>query len=236
MADIFGENTIETEVDPITVDTLVGDGRKYKNPDELATAYANADAYIERMKAENAEREAELKVLRDLAEARSKAKETPAGDEGDRHKQPDPSNTPKVEDISELVRQELKNSKLEERRTTNINRAAEVMTKHYGSPAKAQEAIRRRAEELGVGFEWLRDAAADSPGAFFASMGIDPNSRSASTPGYSNDAVRRSSEGARDFTYWEEMRKTNPKAYFSAEVQKQMFTARRELGDKFYKS
>lgn len=239
MADIFGENTIETEQDAlsITADTLVGDGRKYKTTDELATAYANADSFIEKLKARDAEREAELKVLRDIAEARSKAKETPAADDDKgRQSQPDPVSLPKVEDIGELVRQELQNSKQTERRTENINKAAKAMTNHYGSEAKAQEAIRRRAEELGVGFDWLRDVAADSPSAFFASMGVSPDSRSSATPSYSNEAVRRSSEGVRDFSYWDDMRKNNPKVFYSADVQKQMFTARRELGDKFYKS
>jgi len=244
MADIFGSDTIETTDDTvITLDTLVGDDRKYKNADELAKAYAHADAALERLRAEKAQAEAEAKVLRDLEEARrNKVPNDPPHENRQPNRQEDQSvqQPPQKQndvDISQLVRQELQTASEEDRKSKNINSAADTLTRQFGSAAKAQEAIRNRAQELGVGFEWLRDVAADSPNAFFAAMGINPNERSKGTPGYQNEVnINRSNSGVRDYTYWENLRKTSPKAYYLPDNQKQMFEARRELGDKFYKN
>jgi hypothetical protein len=46
------------------------------------------------------------------------------------------------------------------------------MIEVYGDSAKANEAVTRRAGELGVSVDWLRDSASRSPNAFFATMGI----------------------------------------------------------------
>jgi len=236
MPDIFGSEPIEPNDDEstITLATLVGDGQKYKTPDELAKAYHNADAYIAKTKQEKLELEAELKVLRDLAEARNKNPEP--------KKEDPPAPQPREEevrkadvDISELVRQELSNADAERRKADNINAAAEQMTKRFGSPSKANEAIRNKAKELGVSPEWLQDAAARSPTAFYATMGITPDSRSSSTPSYNTEVRLPSGQsGLKNFRYFEDLRKASPKTYHSAEVQKQLFAARRELGDKFY--
>lgn len=239
MADIFGADTItpDDNENDITLDTLVGEGRKYKDPNQLAKAYTHADAEIDRLRAQLAEKETEARVLRDLNEARSTQKPTNEQPTEDRQQQPDPNPAQKPEDISELVRRELTQAEAERRKTDNINRAAEVMNGHYGSAAKAQEAIRARAAELGVNFEWLRDAAANSPNAFFATMGINPAARSASTPGHSPEVIRQpqsGTSGTKGFRYFEELRKTSPKAFYSPAIQQEMFAARRELGDKFY--
>jgi hypothetical protein len=237
LADIFGSEQIEPTPDEstITLATLVGEGQKYKSPDELAKAYANADAYIATLKAKEAEREAELKVLRDLAEARQKQTTPPEQIQQPTHEQREPA-IPKAEvDISELVRQELSNASETKRRNDNISAAAETMNKFFGSPSKAQEAIRNKASELGVSFDWLKDAAAQSPSAFYATMGISGEPRSNSTPGYQPEVRPTSNNnGQKNFKYFEEIRKSSPKLYHSSEVQKQLFAARRELGDKFY--
>jgi len=236
MPDIFGSEPIEPNDDEstITLATLVGDGQKYKTPDELAKAYHNADAYIARTKQEKLELEAELKVLRDLAEARNKnPSPEPAAPVTPEPREPV---APRADvDISELVRQELSNADAEKRKADNINAAAEQMTKRFGSPSKANEAIRNKAQELGVSPEWLQDAAARSPTAFYATMGITPDSRSSSTPSYSAEVRLPSGQsGQKNFRYFEDLRKSSPKTYHSADVQKQLFAARRELGDKFY--
>lgn len=237
MPDIFGDETItpENEFEDITLETLVGESQKYKTPDELAKAYSHADRELVNRAARIAELEASEKVLKDLLEARNvKSGEEPPKPDGREHDNPDHQPAPKPEDISELVRKELSNASEEKRRADNINRAAEALNNRYGSAAKAQEAIRNRAAELGVGFEWLRDMAAASPDAFLASMGVTGD-RSRQTPSFNNEVNRDSGKsGQKDFRYWENVRKTNPKAYYSAEVQKQLFAARRELGDKFF--
>lgn len=234
--DIFSENQItdENEFEDVTAETLVGETQKYKTIDDLAKAYSHADAELLKRQQRITEVEAENKVIKDLLEARGAQKpaeeQKPVVAEHDNREQ---RPAPKPEDISELVRKELQNASAEERRSRNINLAAEEMNKHYGSASKAQEAIRARATELNVGFDWLKDMASTSPQAFLASMGVT-GQRSSATPGYSNEVTPSSGRSVRDFKYFEELRKKAPKTFYSSEVQKQMFAARRELGDKFF--
>lgn len=238
MADIFGDDTItpdDNELD-VTIETLVGDGQKYKDANELAKAYTHADRALAERAKRIAELEASDKVLRDLLEARgTKAPAEEQKTEVRKEDNPEPKPDLKSEDISELVRKELNTASQEQKKAANINRAAEELNKFYGSASKSQEAIRNKAAELGVGFEWLKDMAATSPDAFLASMGLTPEARrSISTPGFSNEVNRDLTGGRKNMAYFEEIRKKNPKAYYSSEVQKQLFAARRELGDKFF--
>lgn len=238
MADIFSADPIAPEDVNITLDTLVGDDRKYKTPDELAKAYAHAEPLIESQKAELARLAAENKVLKDLEDARLRGRNNPDPDPvNDRQQQPDPNHQKRDDvDINKLVREELQNASEEKRKADNINAAAEVMNRHYGNPSKAQEAIAKRAEELGVSFEWLKEAASNSPKAFLASMGINPDARPNNTPGYRNEVNINHGGNVKNFQYFDNLRKSDPKAYFGREIQKQMFDARRELGEKFYTS
>jgi hypothetical protein len=235
MSNPFDDNTISDET-VITIDTLVGEGRKYGNPDELAKAYNHADAALERAKADKLALEAELKVLKDITEARLNGTPPVKQEQVTQEQREQAQPQKEAVDLNKLVREELTAASEEKRKSDNINAAAEALNRVYGTPAKAQEAIRNRANELGVKFEWLRDVASDSPQAFFASMGITPNQRSNNSPGFSNEVVLRDSGSSdKDFRYWENIRKTSPNTYYSREVQKQMFAARQELGDRFFK-
>jgi len=240
MPNPFDADTIQPEEneDTITLEDLVGEGRKYKDPNELAKAYNHADSYIQNLKAEKARVEAEAKVLRDLVEARGKAPEDSKNDPpAARIEPPEPQNRDQQVDLNELVRKELSAAREQESAAANINRAAEVMSNHYGSAHKAQEAIRVRAQELGVSFDWLKDSAAKSPAAFFATMGINANQRPVNTPGYTPEVnLGHKGGSAKNFRYFEEIRKADVKLYNSPEIRKQMFESARDLGDKFYAS
>ena len=235
MPNPFDEGTIPQEEVAVTLEDLVGEGRKYRDPNELAKAYNSADAYIQKLKADKLEADARAKVLQDLVDARNakppEDRQTPPAQETPREER----NTDQQVDISELVRKELSSAEEQRRKSDNINRAADTLSNHYGSPAKAQEAIRQRAEQLGVKFEWLRDVAADSPQALFASMGITPNARPSNSPGYTPEVnLNDRGSSVKNYAYFENIRKQDVKLYNSAEVRKQMMDSARDLGDKFF--
>jgi hypothetical protein len=241
LADPFSnEQIVDDTPEDITLDTLVGENQKYRTPDDLAKAYSHADAAINAAKARIAELEAADRVKTDLLEARLKNQSTPSDpparqDTNLNPRDPDPAAKVETPDINKLVRDELANASEEKRRADNINAAAEAMNDHYGSPAKAQEAIQRRARELNVSVEWLRDAASQSAPAFLATMGLT-GERPRATPGVSNEVnlTNANRGGMKNFKYYDDIRKKSPKVYYSGEMQRQMFEARRELGDKFF--
>lgn len=237
--ELFATQTNKPNLDEVTADILIGEGRKYGNADELAKAYVSADTHIEDLKAEVARLAAENKVLGDLKANSQTNPSEPAP-------RPLDTNVP-VErnadggniDIAAKIREEVEALDAQKRAAANINAAAETMTRHFGSPDKAKEALTKRASELGVSAEWLLDAAAKSPNAFYASMGINPNATSNASPNtdIGNDVVMRGNPtGQKGMKYWNELRKSNPKLYYSRDMQRQMFESRRVMGDNFYSS
>jgi hypothetical protein len=237
------ENSNETpSFDNLTVDALVGENQKYKTPDDLAKAYANADHRLAQLAKEQAEKDAELKVLREMLEQpHRKAKEP---EDNQRSREPDPADddlenrNPVVKDDKDFatqVREELERATKEKSFADNVNAVSEKLSNFYGGTAKAQEAIQRKAKELQVSPEWLMDVAGRSPAAFYSTVGIDQ--RSISTPTSESD-VNTSAFGRdtnkKNFSYYENIRKTDPKLYYSKELQKEMFSTAREAGAKFY--
>lgn len=235
------ETPAEIDTSEITLDALVGEGQKYKTPDELAKAYAHADAHIAQLKAKEVEREARLKVLEDLAQSNRNSGEAPK--QGDapgtpRQLTPPVEDQPKngeAQDLSALVAKELEKQNKEKAFASNVNSVSEKLVSYYGGEREAREALARRAKELEVSPDWLMDVAGRSPAAFYSTIGIDQRSTATpasqgnvSTAAFGKDASRR------NFKYYEEIRKTNPKQYYSGPVQREILAAAREQGEKFY--
>lgn len=235
--DIFGDQPLN---DAVSLDTLVGEGKKYKDVDALAKAYANLDNFVEEVKRDNA-------TLR--AERDAKAFQNAQGNQ-EQARQPDPANTPSEtpkpqvneKDLRTLVSEVMEDTINSRRLAENVETTAAKMIEIYGSASAAQQAIINKARELGVTPDWLRDASARSPQAFFVTMGVDPSNggprQNRSTPAPHSDVriipdVNGNNNG-RNYNYYQELRKTNKAAYYSANVQAEMQKNARELGDAFY--
>lgn len=231
MANIFGDQPIN---DDVTADTLVGEGKKYNDVNSLAKAYVNADSFIEELKRENA-----------MLRAQKDAKELNNPD-GNLQQPPPPTPAPPAEpvkpqnekDLRTLVSEQLQELNQVAKFEANVEATAQRMVEVYGSPAKAQEALAQKARELGVNVEWLRDAAARSPSAFYATMGMntnDPTNRQTPFPKSDvNLGQNNHNSGAKNYAHFQELKKTNKTAYYSAEVQAEMQRLAREQGDAFY--
>lgn len=233
------DNTNEVDVSDVTLDTLVGDGQKYKTPDELAKAYANADAYISTTKEKVAELEAKNKVLEDLMKAREKTPvEPPKAPDGSKQEDPPANhgqNKNEEKDLSTLIQEELERTNKEKTFADNVNSVSEKLSNYFGGEREAKNAIAKKAKDLNVSTEWLMDIAGRSPAAFYSTVGLD--SKSLSTPasvGDVNTAAFSRDSSRKNFRYYEEIRKTNPKLYYSQNVQRELFASAREQGERFY--
>lgn len=233
---IFSPDPVNEDV---TADILIGDGKKYKDANDLAKAYVNADTHIGELRRDLLAAKAELDVLK--TNSTTRPNDVPGEDTQQRQDPPhvDPNiPSPKVneEEFRDTLRREVEALDQEKRASQNAEAAAQRLVEHYGDAAKANEAVRRRAQELGVSTEWLRDAAAKSPQAFYASMGIDQNATSRSSPAPRNDFVpdRQNMRGAKKYSDFEELRKTNKVKYYSPETQREMQELAREQGSAFY--
>lgn len=235
MADIFSADPVEID---LTFNDVVGEGKKYSDPDQLAKAYANIERHARQLEAENAEARAKLDTLQ-ATNNNSNNSQPPRQDppRQDDNPNPAPNPTPREDvDLRSQIQNEIKAVTAEERARNNIETTAQKMVDLYGSPAAANEAVRKRANELGISVDRLRDSAAESPSLFFASMGVPATGTDRSTPAPQSDYVDRGAQGNRqNFEYFDKLRKDNPKLYFSAATQKEMMAQARIQGADFYK-
>ncbi len=223
---------------------LVGEGRKYSDPDQLAKAYGNLEAHARKLEAENAQARAErdrLEAAGNTPNQPNLGREQPG--EGDNPQSTPQSNAPNSGnqvDLRSQIREEVKALNETERAVQNMEAAAAKMIETFGSPQDANSALQQKARELGVSVDWLRDSAGRSPQAFFATMGLTGGNNTAgtsrSTPS-SGGGVNMSGGGepVRNFEYFDKIRKDDSKLYFSAATQGEMMRNARTMGADFYK-
>ena len=240
MADIFNAEDQGGTVD-ITFNDLVGEGRKYNDPDALAKSYAHVESFAETLKRENAElRE---KLDRTEANTNNQNNNSQNGQEplpGSQTNNPEAPNknssTPNNDDYRSQIREEVRALNDEERATTNLNTAVARLVELTGSEDAAAQSIRKKAQELGVTVDWLKDAASRSPNAFFTTIGISAGSQqNRSTPAPNNEYRPNADTNAKNFEYFDKLRKDDPKTYFSAANQQEMLRQAKSLGADFYK-
>lgn len=242
-------NTPSIDVSDVNAETLVGEGRKYKTTDDLAKAYVNADTYIASSKAEQAAKDAEIKVLKDLLEARQQKQEIPVEEEKPssqdalgneppvgQHREP---NDDKAKDLATQIREQLDSVAEERKFSGNINEVSEKLQDHFGSAQKANEYVNQKAKDLGVSTDWLMDIAGRSTSAFYNTIGFNTSvGQSKSSPNTGSNintsAFKKTDSGVRNFEYYENIRKTDKKLYFSSDFQKNMMRDAREMGSSFF--
>lgn len=230
MADIFGDQPIN---DDVSFETLVGVDKKYKDVNDLAKAYVNADTHIEDLRRDLAQARAELDAKKNLPTADTQ-----------QQIQPDPAPSVPVqpqnrEDLRTQLREELKSLTLEQTFEQNVQTTAQTLLDYFGDEQKAAQAIKTKAQELGVSVNWLRDSAARTPQGFYKIMGVnldDVNRKNTSTPAPENEVRFDSTNrgNVKNYDYYKNLKKDNKAAYYSVAVQQEMQKQARELGDAFY--
>ena len=247
--------TEATQTDPSTsyLEQLVGEGKKYSNPEELAKAYFNADGFINHLKNETGSLREELDKRMTLEELLAeKQQEQQISTEPKAVEQP--QETPVIEsqppekvdlDLGAEVRRILTEESARKTADSNLETVMNSLMSTYGDADKAREEILRRSEHLGVDSQTLLDVARKSPKAFFELAGLSGEAPKAPAGSPSRGDVnsaalatqRPNHEGGPKegtYEYYEQMRRDNPRKYFSAKTQNEIMKAAIAKGDTFY--
>ena len=217
-----GDNQSATPA-PATTDaslfqSLVGETQKYKTPEDLAKAYANADQFIETLKEENRklrEQVTQAKTIDEVLERMSKQGSTQEDDNP-----PAPGITPDV--VQQLVEKTLEGRKQQETRTNNLLKADQMMKEKFGE--KAAEVFKQRASSQQKA-QVLMELAATDPNEFVAlfagSPQVNANNFDAgsmnTTSVASNSGNRANVEWSKEWTA--KIRKDDPQRYWSQDFQ-----------------
>lgn len=218
---------------------LVGDGRKYRNVEDLARAYMSADEFIERMKGENATLRDELAKAKTIDDVLQRLKAEPSGspaDKGDKTQQP--SAGVSAQDVARIVREQLTGAETERTRQANLVKADAAMRTLFGEKAKdtfdkaADTPEKRKA---------LMELASVAPDQFVAlfkpagSQGSQVDSASAVNTAALTGGVasgRDADESCKEF--YDALRRKEPHKYYSHDVQIKMARAAEANPNKFF--
>lgn len=241
MADTLFDAPVTPEIDPEKdyFSEQVGEGKKYKDQTAAGRALVEKDNHITRIESENAEMRSALlksKSMQDLIDQMAAQRPTPpvippvtipakAGD-------PEPQTQPKVED---LVRAEVNKITAIKTSSDNRKRVAEVLRANYGPGFKT--VLEQKIEALGVGPEFIDNLAGNSPQAVLQLLGISETVRptTVAAPATRTNPGTSGQNGAKNFAFYENMRKTDKAKYFSSRNTQEMITALETQGDDFYR-
>lgn len=197
---------------------LVGEKQKYKSVEELAKAYANADAFIEQLKEENRklrEKEAAARTIDDVLERMNKKDEKPADT---------PVNTSQLtkDDVAALVEQTLTGRETARTRENNLLQADKLMKEKFGE--KAAEVFKSKAAspELVKVYMELASVSPQEFVAVFAPASTAPVGGNVATGSVNTTTVmptsnRENVSGTKEWA--NKIRREKPDEYWSLEFQ-----------------
>lgn len=223
---------------------LVGENKKFKSTTDLAKGKAQSDNYIKILEARmDAMREDYLKV-REENVAGEKLQDRIAKLEQLEQQLASRNNTPQSNEVQ--PKPELDLTQLEsildqrEQSKQQIENAKRVMSKleeRFGESYKT--VLRQEATKLGMSDEDVNSMAKNNPTLFEHTFGLDtqPKVQQFQTPPRSQvrqDNFAPSSGAKRTMTYYNELRKSNPLAWYDPKIAVQMDKDSQLLGAAFY--
>lgn len=135
-------------------------------------------------------------------------------------------------DIDKKIREALAENRLLERQTNNATMVQNKLKERFGN--SYQDVLR----DTGLSTKQINEIAAESPEAIYRLVGMDSTSKeSFQTPPRSsqrNDSFAPKGQPKRDWNYYQELKKTNPKLYLDPKLSVQMHNDAIEQGDTFY--
>lgn len=252
MSDLFqsdpSDDTVP-QIDPAKeyLPELVGDGKKYKSPEDLAKAALHKDQFIDQLKREQRDRDATIARLQSDLEARIKQEDFLTKVETlVAPKLPEAGGTPPADGTNgtpavtpETIEKILEQRDATKQRQANLRDVETRLKEVYGDDYKRR--VQEQARTLGVGTDFLTDVAAKNPSAFYRLVGVDstqnrvpPTSQSA--PPRSSVSIPSTPGQVKDQEYYRTLRKkVGDAAYFTPAIQQEIWKSATELGDAFYR-
>ncbi len=228
------------------IEDFVGEGKKYKTLADVAKALVTKDNFIEQLKGENKltrtaqeKLQDELKTRKTLQEfldqmnSTSKDSQAPAKEPNNEEE----SGEFTTESIKQIVEQTLTERTVAQREQDNLEFVKQNLVNSFG--ARYETKLRERTQELGMTEQDLTAMAMKTPKAFLTLV-LPASAVRASlfTPPSSsvNSESFKPRSGAKTWSYYENIRKTDPKRYFSPQMHNEMMGQLSSLGDEdFYK-
>ncbi len=235
----------QPQIDPNKdyLEELVGEGKKFKSPVDLARGKAESDLYIEHMKARMDELRQDYTKLHEEYNAGPKLKETldqymqelkqsqgatqPSGQE----------DKPSVLDeakLADMIKQHIAANKQLDSEDSNARTVESKLQATYGPNYK--QLVSQQIASIGMTSDFFNDMARKYPDALMRTLGIEgqrqqENFQAPPTSTRGSDPFAGPTK--RTNAYYQKMRQTDPVRYRDPKTQDQMFKDYATLGDEF---
>jgi hypothetical protein len=254
MTQLFNEGQPVEDPNQKFYDTLVGEGKKFKDNEALAFAKIKSDEHIARLEAEKRDLEKDLnsrlpleELLEKIQQAAPKqpaqAQDNPLAQQqapqGNLMNAMSGKEALSKEDVAKLVQESLSQETTKRTQERNEQLVAQKLTEVWGPNFSAT--LLRKAQELNMDKNTLTDIARKHPDAFIKMVGAaDPKEQ---VPNFTPPRNQQNSagnvgvmnNGTKTFSAYEKLRKENARVYWSGATQQQMFKDAQTLGPDFYK-
>lgn len=243
MTDLFSDQDDSPVIDPSKnyLEEYVGEGKKFKSAEDLAKAKAESDAFIEKLKSETAGLRQELNTRLKLEEAIDRlSSQAPSSEHEPKAPEQDQGQPAiKPEDIVKAVKDSLTADEKKAQRAKNTSFVEEKLQEAFGPTFR--RTIKEQAQRLGIGEEFARNLAAEQPNAFLKLFDVkaqpEGNSTAQNIPhsnvnsealGFKPDA------GIKRKSFYDNLKKKDPKSYWSVRVQNDMHKEAQKQGASFF--
>lgn len=235
--DLFTAPVVVNPPAEVSADQLVGEGKKYKTPDDLAKAKLHADTHIERLTQELEALRTDLNTRITLEEFMTKVSSpnnvAPVVD-------PTPSTVaPANADnlTAEKVQEILDQRDAQKTRAANTEYVKNELSKKFGGDYLNN--LNAKTQELGLTPAQVQTMAATAPKALLALFGttaapVPPGRTAPPTSAYDPNRGPQVSND-RDAQFYKKLLKENPREYWSRETQIRMHDDAMRLGANFNK-
>ena len=236
------EGVPATDKTPSLLEDLVGEGKKYATPEELAKSRLEADKHIEQIQSENKRMREELAELEKKANSSKTIEDVlKALQTRDSSSTTDNQTGENGVDIASTVKELFDKERGEQ--TAAQNRAevnSKVLEYFKGDTAKAKEHMQRALKEAGLNGQTFAQLTNQSPAAALRILNINSSNQSRSNVSMTDRADVNTSytggEAVRNMEYYNRLKKEMGVAKFYSDIklQQQLFKDAEQLGQSFY--
>ncbi len=212
--------------------------------DKLFQGRVEADRFIDQLKQENQGLRTDLNSRVTIEDSLSKLLERSTSNNNERRVEerlPNPNEAPippvpsqgvSKDDMMKMVREALETESSKAKKQSNLQVAVTELEKTFGP--NYVEHVTRKAQDLGVPVEFFDKLASESPKALLALVSERKQEGNFSTPPVGSNVNAGGATSGKNYKYYENIRKSDPKSYWSPHVQNEMYANAAKLGSKFY--
>lgn len=214
---------------------------KDKPVEDLLNAKAEADLYVETLKTRFDDLSKDYLEIKEREKTGMQLKELLDRLDNPNKRDPDPDTDGnqvqpgmKPEDIERLVNERLTAHQQTQRQNENLSKMQAKLRESFGNDY--QQAYKQRLDSLGITPEFADDLAKNHPTVFVKTLGLEPQ-KAPITSSLPRNSQRPSTfapqTGRRDWNYYQEMKKNDPRMYLDPKIAVQMHNDMMELGSDF---